>query len=118
MHRNFATTVLITQEEITGILNQISRENNDAFRKACSDFFTRFGIAHLIRAGQFFQAIDRGEEILHLCHRNSNDGKLRNTSGHNLGWTDKLTKEQYLQGFPLISVSCLHAISTLYRFES
>lgn len=42
-------------------------------------------------------------------------GKLRNTLGHNIGWTDQLTKEQYLQGFLLIAVSCLHAISTLYR---
>jgi len=44
-------------------------------------------------------------------------GKLRNTLGHNIGWTDQLTKEQYLQGFLLIAVACLHAISTLYRIE-
>ena len=45
-------------------------------------------------------------------------GKLRNTLGHNMGWTDQLTKEQYLQSFLLIAMSCLHAISTLYRVNS
>ena len=73
MSRNFATTILITEEEISGMLSQISREDNDTFRKASSDFFARFGLGHLIGAGQFFQAMDRGEEILHLCHRLNQD---------------------------------------------
>lgn len=42
-------------------------------------------------------------------------GKLRNTSGHNIGWPDQLSKEQYLQSFLSIAISCLHAISTLYN---
>ena len=73
MPRNFATTVLISEEEIMGMLNQISQENNEIFRRASSDFFARFGLDQLIRTGQFFQAMDRGEEILHLCHRLNQD---------------------------------------------
>jgi hypothetical protein len=42
-------------------------------------------------------------------------GKLRNTLGHNMGWPDHITKEQYLRGYLLIAVACLHTISTLYR---
>lgn len=73
MPRNFSTTVLVTEEEIIGMLNQISQEQGEKLRLASSDFFARFGLQHLIRAGQFFQALDRGEEILHLCHRLNED---------------------------------------------
>jgi hypothetical protein len=73
MSRNFATTVLVTEEEITGMLSQISQEQGDNLRIASSNFFARFGLQHLIRAEQFFQALDRGEEILHLCHRLNQD---------------------------------------------
>lgn len=41
-------------------------------------------------------------------------GRLRNTLGHDLGWPDQLNLPQYGNGFYLISISCLHAISTLY----
>lgn len=73
MSRNFINTIFVTEEEISGMLNQISRENNDVFRRASSDFFARFGLAQLIRTGQFSQAMDRGEEILHMCHRLNQD---------------------------------------------
>ncbi len=73
MPRNFINTVFVTEEEISGMLNQISQEDNDTFRRASSDFFARFGLAQLIGTRQFFQAIDRGEEILHLCHRLNED---------------------------------------------
>ena len=69
MPRSFATTILITQEEITVMLNQISQEDGETMRRASSDFFARFGLGNLIVTGQFFQAMDKGEEILHLCHR-------------------------------------------------
>ena len=42
-------------------------------------------------------------------------GKLRNTLSHNLGWPSEISPEQYLHGFLQISISCLHAIATLYR---
>ncbi len=42
-------------------------------------------------------------------------GKYRNTLGHNLGWDIPITYEQYLNAFLTISISCLHAISVLYR---
>lgn len=45
-------------------------------------------------------------------------GKLRNTLGHNMGRPDEITKHQYLQAYIDIAVSCLHAISTLYRSDS
>jgi hypothetical protein len=42
-------------------------------------------------------------------------GRLRNTLGHNIGWPDKMSTPIYLKCFEQIAISCLHAISTLYR---
>jgi hypothetical protein len=42
-------------------------------------------------------------------------GKIRNTLGHDIGWPELLTRDQYLNGFLLIAISCLHTITTLYR---
>lgn len=42
-------------------------------------------------------------------------GKLRNTIGHNMGWSSQLSNEQYINGFLHVGISCLHAINTLYR---
>jgi hypothetical protein len=42
-------------------------------------------------------------------------GRLRNTIGHNLGWSAQLFREQYIQSFISIGISCLHTIATLYR---
>jgi hypothetical protein len=41
--------------------------------------------------------------------------RIRNTLGHDIGWPDLLTRDQYINGFLLIAISCLHAIATLYR---
>jgi hypothetical protein len=42
-------------------------------------------------------------------------GRLRNTLGHNLGWPDKIDKEQYNVLLKMISSSCLYIIALLYR---
>ena len=81
MPRNFVSNILVTEEEILGMLNQISQEDRETFRKASSDFFARFGLAQLIRSGHFFQAMDRGEEILHLCHHLNPDLYLKMHKG-------------------------------------
>lgn len=73
MSRNFVANLFVTEEEISGMLNQIAKEDSTTLRKASSDFFARFGLAQLIATGQFFQAMDKGEEILHLCHRLNQD---------------------------------------------
>lgn len=41
-------------------------------------------------------------------------GRIRNTTGHSLGWEIKLTFDQYGALVQHLSVSCLHTISTLY----
>ena len=42
-------------------------------------------------------------------------GRLRNTLGHYVAWSTELTGDQYLHAFRLVTDSCLHAISVLYR---
>lgn len=70
MSRNFVTNLLVTEGEISGILEQIAKNEDPlTLKKSSSDFFARFGLGNLITSGHFFQALDRGEEILHLCHR-------------------------------------------------
>lgn len=73
MARNFVNTILVSEDEIAELMIQIPQEDRDVFRKASSDFFARFGLSHLLATGQFFQALDKGEAILHLCHRLNND---------------------------------------------
>jgi len=74
MTRNFVTNLLVTEGEISGMLKQIALKDDPiALRKSSSDFFARFGLGNLIKSGNFFQALDRGEEILHLCHRLNQD---------------------------------------------
>jgi hypothetical protein len=41
-------------------------------------------------------------------------GRLRNTIGHNMGWSVQLMPEQYIYSFLNIGLSCLHTIATLY----
>lgn len=72
--RKFAVNLLATEGEISGMLKQIAMKDDPiALRKASSDFFARFGLGNLIRLNQFFEALNRGEEILHLCHRLNED---------------------------------------------
>ena len=73
MARNFVNTIFVTEAEIVGLLKQIPQEDPNDFKWASSDFFARFGLGSLIGSGQFFQAMDRGEEILHFCHRLDQD---------------------------------------------
>lgn len=42
-------------------------------------------------------------------------GRLRNTIGHNMGWSAQLLRDQYVNSFLLIGISCLHAIAIFYR---
>ena len=68
--RKFAANLLATEGEISGMLKQIAMKDDPvALRKASSDFFARFGLGNLIMSNQFFEALNKGEEILHLCHR-------------------------------------------------
>lgn len=59
------------------------------------------------------------DEILNVEDQISNaillTGRLRNTIGHNMGWSAQLLREQYIHSFLLIGISCLHTIATLYR---
>jgi hypothetical protein len=59
------------------------------------------------------------DEILNVDDRISTailtTGRLRNTIGHNMGWSTQLLPEQYTHSFLLIGISCLHTIATLYR---
>jgi len=41
-------------------------------------------------------------------------GWLRNTLGHNLGWSVALNKNQYQHLFEMVISSCLHAVACLY----
>lgn len=42
-------------------------------------------------------------------------GKVRNTTGHSLGWEVSISQDEYRGLFERIGVSCLHTISALYR---
>jgi len=42
-------------------------------------------------------------------------GKLRNALAHDLGWPDQLSKEDYVSGFFLIAMACLHIIGVLFK---
>ena len=69
MPRDFVTNLFISEKEVSNMLDQISKEDATNLKTASSDFFARFGLFQLIATDQFFQAIDKGEAILHLCHR-------------------------------------------------
>ena len=62
MTRDYITGALLTENEINEILNEIP----DDEPQAASDFFVRFGLAPLYHQGKFFEALERGHEILHL----------------------------------------------------
>ena len=40
--------------------------------------------------------------------------QIRNTTGHNLGWTGNMCRAEYAQLFRMVSASCLHTIACLY----
>ena len=42
-------------------------------------------------------------------------GRIRNTTGHNLGWQISLTTQQFNSLAEAVALSCLHAIACLYR---
>jgi hypothetical protein len=65
MARDFITSALLNESEIIELLNKIP--DNEPL--AASDFFVRFGLAPLYHQERFFEALERGHEILHLIAR-------------------------------------------------
>lgn len=65
MARDFNISSLHNENEIAEMLNAVP--DNDP--QADSDFFVRFGLALLYHQGRFFEALERGHEILHLIAR-------------------------------------------------
>lgn len=65
MSRTFITNVFVTEEEIAKMIAEISEGNSTA----SGDFFARFGLGELMKTGRFFEALDKGRDLLHLCHR-------------------------------------------------
>jgi hypothetical protein len=45
-------------------------------------------------------------------------GRLRNALAHYLGWPDQLKGSDYVSGFYLIAISCLHVIGVLYNAQT
>ncbi len=56
---------IVPQKEFEELLEKIPP--GDVF--ASGDFFNRFGFGNLIREGNYFEALDLGEEILHEIRR-------------------------------------------------
>ncbi|GAI13785.1 unnamed protein product, partial [marine sediment metagenome] len=74
MPREFIANIRISKEELKNMLVELPFDDPTA----ASDFFARFGIETMYQNNMFFEALERGHEILHLCKRLNPDvyGKI------------------------------------------
>jgi len=65
MSREFIANIMVLEEELSKMLDDLSIDKpSDA-----SDFFARFGFADLYNGNRFYETLELGHKILHLCEK-------------------------------------------------
>jgi len=69
MTRDFAIEVFLKEQELSDLLSTLPEDDV----QASGDFFARFGLGELVINNRFYEALERGHKLLHLCKRLNKD---------------------------------------------